>query len=195
MQSEQDLVAKVIAGDANAEEEFFRIYRPRLYRAAMYFLGSHDSDADDIVQETFIIALPKLPLYVFNAPIFAWLRQICLRLCYARMRARKRQLMSAEEDLELLLRRDAVEKIQREDEGAERESHLERLQALKKRLGADSQQIIELRNGQRMSYTLIARTLGIPIGTVMSRLSRAKEQMKKLALRDAEAAASQGRQV
>jgi RNA polymerase sigma-70 factor (ECF subfamily) len=186
MQSEQELVTRVIAGDPAAEEEFFRIYRPRLYRASMYFLGSNDSEADDIVQETFIIALPKLKDYVFNAPIFAWLRQICLRLCYARMRTRKRHLMSAEEDLELLMRRHAVEKIQREDESVERDQRLGLLHELKKKLNPDFREIIEMRNVQGMSYTLIARTLKIPIGTVMSRLSRAREQIKKLALSEAE---------
>lgn len=181
MLSEQELVGRVIAGDHAAEEEFFRIYRPRLYRASMYFLGSSDSEADDIVQETFIIALPKLKDYVFNAPIFAWLRQICLRLCYARMRSRKRLLMSAEVDLELLLRNRAVERIQREDESVDRERKLALLHSLKMKLNPDSREIIELRNVKGMSYTLIAQTLKIPIGTVMSRLSRAREQIRKLA--------------
>lgn len=185
MLSEKDLVERVIAGDPDAEEEFFRIYRPRLYRASMYFLGSHDSEADDIVQETFIIALPKLKDYVFNAPIFAWLRQICLRLCYARMRTRKRLLMSAEEDLEMLLRRRAVEKIQHDDESIDRDHKLKLLQEMKKKLNPVSQTIIELRNVQGMSYTRIAQTLKIPIGTVMSRLSRARDQMRKQALLDA----------
>ena len=187
MSTEEDLVARVIAADPDAEEEFFRIYRPRLYRAAMYFLGSNDAEADDIVQETFIIALPKLKDYVFNAPLFAWLRQICLRLCYARMRTRKRHLMSDEEDLELMMRRQATEKLQHEDEGLERERKLALLHELKKKLNPDSRAIIELRNVQGMSYTQIAKTLKIPIGTVMSRLSRAKEQIRKLALNNVQA--------
>ena len=190
MQSEQELVARVIAGDPAAEEEFFRIYRPRLYRASMYFLGSNDSDADDIVQETFIIALPKLKDYIFNAPIFAWLRQICLRLCYARMRTRKRQLASEEEDLELLLRRQVEEKIQRNDEKLEEDQKLALIDRLKVKLGADSRKIIELRHVQGLSYTLISKTLKIPIGTVMSRLSRAREQMRKLATEADEGTAS-----
>jgi RNA polymerase sigma-70 factor (ECF subfamily) len=79
-----------------------------------------------------------------------------------------------------------VEKIQREDEGVERDQRLVLLHELKKKLNPDSREIIEMRNVQGMSYTLIARTLKIPIGTVMSRLSRAREQIKKLALNEAD---------
>ena len=180
MPSEEELVGRVIAGDADAEDEFFKMYRPRLFRASMYFLGANDSEADDIVQETFIIALPKLKDYVFNAPIYAWLRQICLRLCYARMRSRKRVLMSVEEDLEMLLRRQAEERVQNESSEIEKQERLKLLDGLKKHLSPDSRQIIELRHVQGMSYVLISQSLKIPLGTVMSRLARARDQMRKL---------------
>jgi RNA polymerase sigma-70 factor (ECF subfamily) len=181
MMDEQGLVSRVIAGDADAEAEFFALYKPRLYRASLYFLGYQDSEADDIVQDTFIIALPKLKDYVFNAPIYAWLRQICLRLCYARMRARKRSLLSMEEDLELLMRRQAVERLQNEAFDVEKGQKLRFLEKLKGQLGPDSREIIELRNVQGMSYILISRALKIPLGTVMSRLARARDQIRKLA--------------
>jgi RNA polymerase sigma-70 factor (ECF subfamily) len=187
MIEEKELVDRVIAGDPDAEEAFFKMYRPRLYRASMYFLGANDSEADDIVQDTFIIALPKLKDYVFNAPIYAWLRQICLRLCYARMRSRKRLLMSAEEDLEMLMRRHAVEKLQHEGEQVDKEAQLKLLHELKKKLSPDSREIIELRSVQGLSYTKISLTLKIPMGTVMSRLARARDQMRKLAQEASEA--------
>jgi RNA polymerase sigma-70 factor (ECF subfamily) len=188
MSEEQELVRRVMAGDTAAEEEFFGMYRPRLYRAALYFLGSNDSEADDIVQDTFMIAIPKLKDYIFDAPIYAWLRQICLRLCYARMRSRKRLLMSAEEDLEVLLRRKAAEKLQLEVEQVEKEQKLKVLTELKQLLNQDSREIIELRHVKGMSYTLISQTLKIPIGTVMSRLARARDQIRKLAQNAAVAA-------
>ncbi len=180
MSEEQALVARVIAGDPDAESEFFHLYRSRLHRATMYFLGAHDSEAEDIVQETFIIALPKLKDYVFEAPIYAWLRQICLRLCYARIRNRKRLLVSVEEDLEMYMRRMAMERIQKQDLDLDKQQKLALLHELKKQLNPDSREIIEMRNVQGLSYVLIAQTLKIPIGTVMSRLARARDQMRKL---------------
>ncbi len=88
MKPDEKLVAEILAGNPDAERELFETHRPRLLRASWYFLGGQDTGAEDIVQETFIIAYRKMGGYVFRAPIYAWLRQICLRLCYARLRAR-----------------------------------------------------------------------------------------------------------
>ena len=178
--TEEVLVSKVVAGDSMAEEEFHRLYRPRLLRASMYFLGGQDAEAEDIVQDTFIIAFPKLKDYVFEAPIYAWLRQICLRLCYARLRNRSRMLMSLEEDLELYMQRMAVERLQNNDLESLKQQRLQLLSELKKQLSSDSAAIIELRCDQGLSYAQISATLGIPLGTVMSRLARARTQLRKL---------------
>jgi len=180
MMEEQELVGRVIAGDPRAEEEFFKAFSPRLYRASAYFLGSQDSEAEDIVQETFLIAMPKLKNYVFRAPIYAWLRQICLHLCYARLHKRSRVLMSLEEDLEIFMQRMAVERVQQESQEVEKQGRLKLLSELITHLNPDSRQIIELRNVQGLSYAKISVALKIPLGTVMSRLARARDQIRKL---------------
>jgi RNA polymerase sigma-70 factor (ECF subfamily) len=180
MQEEKELVGRVLSGDLEAEDKFYKMFRPRLLRASLYFLGVHDPEAEDIVQETFIIAFPKLKYYDFRAPIYAWLRQICLRLCYARMRKRNRELMSIEEDLEVFMQRMAVERVQAQDLELVKKQRLSLLTDLKKQLNPDSARIIELRNVQGMSYLRISRTLEIPLGTVMSRLARARDQLRKL---------------
>lgn len=94
---EEELVRRVIAGDLEAEEKFSKMFSPRLFRASKYILGGQESEARDIVQETFVVALPKLQSYSFKAPIYAWLSRICLSLSYARLRTRYRLLKSVEE--------------------------------------------------------------------------------------------------
>jgi RNA polymerase sigma factor (sigma-70 family) len=180
MQEEKELVGRLLAGDTDAEDQFYKMFRPRLYRASLYFLGAHDSEAEDIVQDTFMVALPKLKDYDFKAPIYAWLRQICLRLCYARMRKRSRVLMSMEEDMEVMMRRQALERVQSSDREAIKQEKLGLLHELKKQLNADSGQIIEMRHVQGLTYVQISQALAIPLGTVMSRLARARDQIRKL---------------
>jgi RNA polymerase sigma-70 factor (ECF subfamily) len=179
-EQEKSLVGRVIKGESAAEEEFFKMYRPRLLRACHYFLGGRESDAEDIVQETFIIALPRLKDYVFKAPIFAWLRQISLRLCYTRLRKRKKQMASLEQDLELYLQRIASDRIEIADLELQKLKRLEVLVELKKQLNAGSAEVIELRNVRGLSYLEISDQLNIPIGTVMSRLARARDQLRDL---------------
>ena len=180
-ETEAALVGRVIAGDHTAEEQFFRLFRPRLYRASMYFLGGQDSEAEDIVQDTFMIALPKLKDYVFKAPIYAWLRQICLHLCYARLHKRSRMLVSLEEDLELFMRRMASDRLQNQDLELAKQEKLAVLRELITQLNPVSREIINLRNVQGLSYTMISQALRIPLGTVMSRLARARDQIRELA--------------
>ena len=146
----------------------------------MYFLGGQDSEAEDIVQDTFVIAFPKLKDYVFRAPIYAWLRQICLRLCYARLRTRGRVLASLEEDLEMFMRRMAVERLQNDDLEITKQARLVQLRGLIQQLNPASREIIDLRSVQGMSYTQISLALKIPLGTVMSRLARARDQIRKM---------------
>jgi RNA polymerase sigma-70 factor, ECF subfamily len=182
MNEEEQLVGRILAGDTDAEEDFHRIFQPRLLRAARFFLGGQDSEAEDIVQATFIIAFPKLKTYVFRAPIYAWLRQICLRLCYARIRTRKRVLVSLEEDLEVFMQRLAVERLRTKDFEEVKQHRLDLLRGLMKQLRPDSLRIIEMRDVQGMRYAAISQALGIPMGTVMSRLARARGQLRELAV-------------
>ena len=180
MIEEQKLVTRVLSGDPAAEEAFFKMFYPRLYKAALYFLGGQDSDAEDIVQDTFMIALPKLKDYDFCAPIFAWLRQICLRLCYARLRNRNRVLMTLDEDLEVHMESRALESMERDELFVQKQVKIEILTRLKEQLSPYSRGIIEMRDMQGMTYAEIGRNLGIPIGTVMSRLARSRDQLRNM---------------
>ena len=86
MVEEQELGRRVINGDAEAREVFFRLYSPQLLRTSMYFLGTNDAEAEEVVKESLLIAMHRLKHYDFSEPLFVLLRQICLRLCYLRMR-------------------------------------------------------------------------------------------------------------
>ena len=65
-------------------------HRDGLYRAAVYFLGWQDPDAEDMVQEALLQGLRRLETFEGRSRLSSWLNQICVHLCYRRLRERQR---------------------------------------------------------------------------------------------------------
>ena len=174
---ERELVQKILQGDEKAKAQFFVTYRERLYRNCVYLLGYQDPEAEDLVQETFITAFEKLQDFEFRSSLSTWLTQICIFKCHNRYRQRAKLVSQEHAELEVLLRSSAVEKQEAKDREKEKRRILEK--CLEK-IGKDCREIVELRELQEKSYIDIGKALKIPLGTVMSRLSRCKRALKVL---------------
>ena len=131
---------------------------PRLRRYARALVGER-AGADDLVQDTLERAWTKLHLYRQGTDLRAWLFTVMHNVHVNRMRATR--LTDPLDDDALVLR------------------DLDRAIA---RLPADQRAVLLLVTLEEMSYEEVARTLGIPIGTVMSRLSRAREKLRAMML-------------
>ena len=174
---EAALVVAAQGGDEAAFAEIVRRYQRAVYRVA-YGLTRNGSDADDLAQETFLRAWQALGRFRVGEPLFPWLSRIAVNLAYSLFRRRKRRPETA---LEPLLEaghqweggEDPVE------EAAERE-HQGLLESAFAELTPEHQSILVLRVMQDQSYEEIAKTLEIPIGTVMSRLSRARDKLRAM---------------
>jgi RNA polymerase sigma factor (sigma-70 family) len=125
------------------------------------------------------VAFKKLPGFEFRAPLKSWLAQICVYLCYRHIRKRTRTVMMLDRELEALDNSAAVERVKRQENRKEKLAFLD--ECLKK-IGEECRRIVLLRDREEKSYADIGKTLKIPIGTVMSRLSRCKEALKVLVL-------------
>ena len=175
---ERDLVQKILQGDEQAKTQFYIQYRERLYKDCVYLLGYRDPEAEDVVQEAFIIAFKKLPEFEFRSALSTWLTQICIYLCYNRYRKRAKTVAQEQSELEKLLSRASMEGEERKGQDEERAAKLRLIEKGLEKIGPDCREIVLLRDKEEKTYIEIGKLMKIPLGTVMSRLSRCKKALK-----------------
>jgi RNA polymerase sigma-70 factor, ECF subfamily len=168
-QTDQKLIAQTLAGDNLAFNILVTRYQRAVYAAAARILRDHDL-ADEAAQETFVKAYFALKQYDDNYKFYTWILRICLNLCYDQLKKQKR-LAPIDEALEhqgpdpaeIFAADDACQRIRKEIDS----------------LPVDQRMVVQLRVDKDLSYSEIGQTLKIPIGTVMSRLSRARQTLGK----------------
>jgi RNA polymerase sigma-70 factor (ECF subfamily) len=143
---------------------------PRLRRYARALVGDR-ATADDLVQDTLERAWAKLHLYRRGTDLRAWLFTVMHNVHVNRVRAARVTDTLEEEMPELAQRPNQGDALLVRD--------LDRAIA---RLPAEQRAVLLLVTLEEMSYETVARTLEIPIGTVMSRLSRAREKLRAMML-------------
>src|SRR5205085_2553363 len=143
---------------------------PRLRRYARALVGDR-ATADDLVQDTLERAWAKLHLYRRGTDLRAWLFTVMHNVYVNKVRSARPTDQLEEEMPELAQRAAQGDSLLVRD--------LDRAIAL---LPAEQRVVLLLVALEDMSYEEVARTLGIPMGTVMSRLSRAREKLRVLML-------------
>jgi RNA polymerase sigma-70 factor (ECF subfamily) len=157
-----------VAGTSGLDIQSLVVQHHRdVYRYA-YRLTGNQPDAEDLTQQTFLIAQQRLNQLRAAERVVGWLFAI-VRNCYLKSE-RKRQPLSAESiDLDL----DEIPDV------AESPIDSQALQAALNRLPDDFKLVLVMFYFENCSYKEIAAQLNIPIGTVMSRLTRAKSRLRR----------------
>ena len=185
-EAEAELLRAVKNGDSTAYQGLVEKYQNRVYHL-VYGMVRNREDAADISQDAFVKAYQKIDSFRLESSFYTWLYRIAMNLAIDFLRKRKRRGTS-EFDESIAAR---------ESDGTIAESHnstspgkaLERKQLYKQimdaleQLPADQKQVILLREVEGLAYKEISDIMGIPEGTVMSRLFYARKKMQKL-LRD-----------
>jgi RNA polymerase sigma-70 factor (ECF subfamily) len=172
---EDRLVEAAQGGDQAAFGEIVRRYQRAVFRIA-YGLTRNPSDADDLAQEAFVRAYQAIGRFRVGEPLYPWLSRITVNLAYSLYRRRRRRPEAA---LEPLL--EAGRQWASDDDPVAATEHRERqrhLEAAFAQLSIEHQTVLVLRVVEGLSYDQIAQSLGVPPGTVMSRLSRARAELK-----------------
>ena len=161
------------AGDARAFEELVASHQHRVFGVALRMLGSA-AEAEDIAQEAFLRAHRSLPEFRGDAKLSTWLYTIVSRLCLNRLASRDRKAVRHGEEV-LLRVADPRGDPQTDAERGELESALHRAIA---ELSEERRVVVILRDLEGLSYEEIAAALGLELGTVRSRLHRARMDLK-----------------
>jgi RNA polymerase sigma-70 factor (ECF subfamily) len=179
---EEQLVQRLKQGDASAQDKAYRTYYPTLYRTSAYFLGYQDPEIEDAVQEAFMAAFQKIEAFEYRGPgsLQAWIKRIAVNRCYNRWRHRDRMILSEEADMELFSRSAAVKGMAAREEEEQHHIRREAIQSARDEMGSPCRELLDLRDSQGLSYAEIGHQLKLPMGTVMSRLSRCRESLKRL---------------
>jgi RNA polymerase sigma-70 factor (ECF subfamily) len=176
MPSDADLVAATHAGDRDAFGVLVLRHQDRLYNTLLRVLGSHH-DASEVLQDAFIQAYSKLSTFRGQAKFSTWMYRVALNLaCSHRRRRRPRETslehMKQTAGAELEGTHPLPEQAMIQQEQAEQ------VQAALMRVSREHRQILVLREIEDCSYEAIAEILAMPVGTVRSRLFRARLQLK-----------------
>ena len=151
---------------------------PRLRRYASVLTGN-PTRADDLVQDTLVRAWEKRGLWRTGSDLRAWLFTIMHNVYVNQLALSRRDArnISLDEEGEY----DAVCRVAVRDRQIDRIELQELVQHIG-RLPADQREVLLLAAVEELSYEEIAAALAIPIGTVMSRLSRARDKLRRMAV-------------
>jgi RNA polymerase sigma-70 factor, ECF subfamily len=167
------LVDRLRAGDPGAFEELVTAYQHRVFGVALRMLGTR-AEAEDIAQEVFLRVHRSVAAFRGDAKLSTWLYAIASRLALDRLAARVTAGGRENEDALLSLRDDGPDPVA----GLERR---ERAQALHRAIGELAEErriVVILRDLEGLTYEEIAEALGLELGTVRSRLHRARAELR-----------------
>ncbi len=192
---ELGLVARCCAGDTGAFAGLVARHESMVFNLAARLLGNRE-EARDVSQEVFLQVYRQLPRFQGRSSLKTWIYRIVVNQCRNRQRFWRRRRMDRSCTLEDLSPRDQLRLVSRsesEEDPFERVRRREQEDRLRKALLGVSYEhrvVLLLRELEGLSCEEIATALSVPIGTVKSRLARARE-----ALRQRLVATSQGRDV
>ncbi len=176
------LVTLAKAGDMAAFETLVGRHREKIYARA-YSIVHNEQEAVDLSQEAWIKAWRRLAQFEGDSSFTTWLTRITINLCLDHLRRNQRHrvepLPDSKDDPEALDRILPPVWVN-PTERMEREEVRKRIDEAMARLSEAHRTVLVLHEFERMEYKHIAETLGISIGTVMSRLFYARRRMASL---------------
>lgn len=178
---DQALITATRSGDRSAFGRLVVKYQDRLFNSIIQVLRQ-ELDAQDVVQDAFVLAFTKLHSFQGNSSFYTWLFRIARNLAITRLRSRKSMVSldaTTNETSDQPLRLAVVDEQPLPDDRMQRHEEISRLHEALGRLSEEHRSILVLRELEDLDYDAIGEILQIPVGTVRSRLHRARMQLRE----------------
>ncbi len=187
----EDWILDLQDGDPAAFEELVRRLSPAIYRLAFSMMGN-EHDAKDAVQETFIKVFQALPHFRGESAVATWVTRIAANTCKDMLRAQGRYQLVSADDEELFF--EIPDGTPSPEEAAITKEQKEMVRLAVNSLPTEHKLVITLCDLQGFSYMEAAQILDCPLGTLKSRLYRARACLLKKFLQNRELFADGKRQ-
>ncbi len=180
MDNSKLLVKKSQKGDTSAFEELVKMYQDRIYALSYQLTGNH-ADAEDLAQNTFIKAYRALPKFRNEADFGTWLHRIAVNLSINEKRKRRPDvsLDNPVQTRDGEMPRMVASDTESPEEAYENKEFSGMVRRALKELSVEHRAVLVLREMQGYSYDEIAVMLDCSLGTVKSRINRARQTLKK----------------
>jgi RNA polymerase sigma-70 factor, ECF subfamily len=179
LDSESNIVSRCLSGDETAWEQFVRLHTRQVYALCYRFTGS-GAESQDLTQEVFLRVFRTLKTFRSSeGSLGTWLARLTRNLLIDHYR-RSRQDRATESIEERLPAIEEHGPVTRPDQVLAGREASEILQAALQKLSPDLREAVILRDLQEMEYREIAQVLGIPEGTVKSRINRGRAELGRL---------------
>lgn len=178
--TDKELVRRVQRGDRSAFDLLFLRYQHKIHSLVRRYVGQPE-DVQDVTQEAFIKAYRALPRFRGESAFYTWLYRIALNTAKNHLVARGRQPQKVELDAHAEIPEAAEALKDGEDpEGAARRDELQAaVAAAIEDLPEELRTALTLREFDGLSYAEIAAIMACPVGTVRSRIFRARESVDR----------------
>lgn len=184
--TEQELISKAKSGDQDAFGQLVLDHQNKVYTLAVHFVGDRE-DAADLAQEAFLKAWRSLGSFQGESSFATWMHRLTTNVCldWLRKQSRRQNISVAvsldDEEANWTEPADSRQDPQERLEQTERKQAL--TQAMQK-LTEQHRRLLLMREVSGLSYQEIADALEVDLGTVKSRIARARMQLRKILLRD-----------
>jgi RNA polymerase sigma-70 factor (ECF subfamily) len=174
------LIAECLAGNTDAFGSLVRRYQDRLYHT-VYRLVDHAEDALDVVQEAFLNAYQSLESFKGDSLFFTWLYRIAVNTAISLKRKQRAMVrIDAGRAGEGGVEPPDPSELSRPGHALEQAEQERRVQQALARLSPEHRTVLVLKDMEGQKYEAMAAILKVPIGTVRSRLHRARLELREL---------------